>query len=93
LRHACDLCGEKAFKKQSLSDTCAVRQCDENLDFIIEMLRFAQHDTISNFINLGVKGRLNRKSAALKDVSVDHGGFDIFVPEEFLNGADVVAVL
>lgn len=32
-------------------------------------------------------------SAALEDVGVDHGGFDVFVPEEFLDGADVVAVL
>jgi len=24
-------------------------------------------------------------------VGVDHGGFDVFVAEEFLNGADVVA--
>lgn len=26
-------------------------------------------------------------------MSVDHGGFDVFVPEEFLDGADVVASL
>jgi hypothetical protein len=26
-------------------------------------------------------------------VGLDHGGFDIFVTEDFLNGADVVAVL
>lgn len=26
-------------------------------------------------------------------MSIDHGGFDVFVPEEFLDGADVVAVL
>jgi hypothetical protein len=26
-------------------------------------------------------------------VGVNHGGFDIFVTEEFLNGTDVVAVL
>ncbi len=32
-------------------------------------------------------------SAALEDVGVDHGGAHIFVTEEFLDGADVVAVL
>ena len=26
-------------------------------------------------------------------MGVDHGGFDVLVPEEFLDGADVVAVL
>ena len=26
-------------------------------------------------------------------MGVDHGGFDIFVSEEFLDGADIVAVL
>jgi hypothetical protein len=29
----------------------------------------------------------------LEDVGVDHGGFYVFVSEEFLNGADVVAIL
>ena len=33
------------------------------------------------------------EAAALEDMGVDHGGFDIFVAEQFLNGADVVAVL
>jgi hypothetical protein len=32
-------------------------------------------------------------TAAIKDVGVDHGGFHVFVAEEFLDGADVVAVL
>jgi hypothetical protein len=26
-------------------------------------------------------------------VGIDHGGFDIFMPQEFLHGADIVAVL
>lgn len=29
----------------------------------------------------------------MEDVGVDHGGFDVFVAEEFLDGADVVAAL
>ncbi len=29
----------------------------------------------------------------MEDVGVDHGGFDVFVSEEFLDGADVVAIL
>jgi hypothetical protein len=36
---------------------------------------------------------MNTLSASIEDVGVDHGGFDIFVAEEFLDGADVVAVL
>jgi hypothetical protein len=32
-------------------------------------------------------------SIAIKDIDVDHGGFDIFGSEEFLDGANVVAVL
>lgn len=52
----------------------------------------------SFFINaqeawLGIERRFDGESAALKDVGVDHGGFDVFVSEEFLNGADVVSVL
>jgi len=33
------------------------------------------------------------EAAALEDMGVDHGGFDVFVAEEFLDGADVVIVL
>lgn len=42
---------------------------------------------------LGVEGGFDGEAAALKDVGVDHGGFDVFVPEEFLNGSYVVVVL
>jgi len=28
------------------------------------------------------------QAAAIEDMGVDHGGFDVFVAEEFLNGAD-----
>ncbi len=42
---------------------------------------------------LGVEGGFDGEAAALKDVGVDHGGFDVFVAEEFLDGADVVSVL
>ncbi len=33
------------------------------------------------------------KPPFVEDVGVDHGGFDIFMAEQFLNCADVVAVL
>ena len=36
---------------------------------------------------------MDTQGAVLKDVGVDHGGFDIFVAEEYLDGADVVSVL
>ena len=40
-----------------------------------------------------VEGGFDGESAALEDMGVDHGGFDILVSEEFLNGADIVSVL
>lgn len=40
-----------------------------------------------------IKGRLDSESATLENVGVDHGGFYIFVPEQFLDGANVVSVL
>jgi hypothetical protein len=40
-----------------------------------------------------IKGADHSSSAAIENVGIDHGGFDIFVTEEFLDGADVVAVL
>ncbi len=33
------------------------------------------------------------ETGSVEDVSVDHGGADVFVAEEFLHGANVVAVL
>ena len=42
---------------------------------------------------LAVEGGFDGEAAALEDVGVDHGGFYVFVSEEFLYGADVVAVL
>ena len=36
----------------------------------------------------GVKWAFNGQSSALENVGVDHGGFDILVPEQFLNSAD-----
>ncbi len=42
---------------------------------------------------LGVEGGFDREAAALEDVGIDHCGFDVFVAEEFLNGANVVVVL
>ena len=29
----------------------------------------------------------------LQNMSIDHGGLDIFVAEQFLHGADVIAIL
>ena len=40
-----------------------------------------------------VQGAADGQAAALEDVGVDHGGFDILVAEQFLDGADVVATL
>ena len=40
-----------------------------------------------------IQRRFDGKSAALENMSVDHGGFYIFVPEEFLDSANVVSVL
>ncbi len=37
--------------------------------------------------------RESQQTTALKDVGVNHGGFDIFIAEEFLDGANVVAIL
>ena len=34
----------------------------------------------------------DRQAAALQDVGIDHRCFDILVAEEFLDGADIVAV-
>ena len=42
---------------------------------------------------LAVEGGFDGEAAALEDVGVDHGGFYVFVSEELLHGADVVAVL
>ena len=35
-----------------------------------------------------VDGTADGQSAALEDMSIDHGGFDIFMPKQFLHGAD-----
>ena len=40
-----------------------------------------------------VEGAFDRHSTALQDVSVDHGRLDILVPEQFLDGANVVSTL
>ena len=40
-----------------------------------------------------VEGGFDCAGAAVEDVGVDHGGFDVFVPEEFLDSAYVVAAL
>ena len=43
--------------------------------------------------NLCVEGAYHAASATVEDVGVDHGGFDVAVTKEFLDGADVVAAL
>lgn len=42
---------------------------------------------------LGVEGAFDRESAALEDMGIDHGGFDILVTQQFLDGANVVSTL
>jgi hypothetical protein len=37
------------------------------------------------------RGGFDSEATTLEDVGVDPGGFDILVPEVFLNGADVAA--
>jgi hypothetical protein len=39
-----------------------------------------------------IQGATDGQAAALEDVGVDHSRFHVFVSEEFLDGADVVAV-
>ena len=41
----------------------------------------------------GVEGALHAAPAAVEDMRVDHGGRDVGVPQEFLDGPDVVATL
>src|SRR5690349_941894 len=41
--------------------------------------------------SLGVEGTLDGQSPAVQDVGVDHGGLDILVPEQLLDGSDIVA--
>ena len=41
----------------------------------------------------GVEGGFDGEAAALEDVGVDHGSLDVFVAEEFLDGADIIACL
>ena len=40
---------------------------------------------------LTVQRATNGQAAAIEDVSIDHGGGDIFVPKQILDGADIVA--
>jgi len=42
---------------------------------------------------LSVEGRFYCQPATLENVGVDHGGFDVFMPEEFLNGSYIVSAL
>src|SRR5512136_578475 len=40
-----------------------------------------------------IQGTLYGPCAALEHMGVDHGGFDILVTEQFLDGTDVVTIL
>ena len=42
-------------------------------------------------MNLIIEGRADGEAAALEDMGVDHGGTHVFVAEQFLDGANVVA--
>jgi hypothetical protein len=42
---------------------------------------------------LTIEGAADRFGAAIEDVGVDHGGFDVFMTEQFLDSADVIAIL
>jgi hypothetical protein len=42
--------------------------------------------------SLQIQGRAHGQAAALEHVGVDHGRLDVFVAQQFLDGADVVAV-
>jgi len=39
-----------------------------------------------------IKRANDSASTAIENMGVDHGGFDIFMAKEFLDGADVVAI-
>lgn len=53
-----------------------------------------KHLTILSGSKYGsIKRAFNGACATLQYVSVDHGGFDILVAEEFLDGSDVVTIL
>jgi hypothetical protein len=43
--------------------------------------------------SLKIQRAAHRPAAAFQDVGVDHGGADVFMPEEFLDGADIIAGL
>ena len=42
---------------------------------------------------IGVQGTADTSTAPVEDVGVDHGGGDVAVAEELLDGSDVVAAL
>jgi len=41
---------------------------------------------------LGVEGAFDGGGASIENVGVDHGGFNVFVTKQFLDGADIVAI-
>ncbi len=51
------------------------------------------HAAYYEFHALLIEGTLNCETAALQNVSVDHGGFDILVSKKFLDSANIVTAL
>ncbi len=43
-------------------------------------------------MDLSIEGAADGQGASVEHVGVDHSGFDVFVPKQFLHGADVVAI-
>jgi hypothetical protein len=41
---------------------------------------------------LWIEGTTHALSATLKDMRLDHGGADALVAQEFLNGANIIAI-
>ena len=50
----------------------------------------AWSDSGKRWVNSGVKGTLDTPSTLVKDVRVNHGRANVLVPEQFLDGPDVV---
>ena len=42
--------------------------------------------------DLQIERTANTEGALIENVGIDHSGFEVFVPEEFLDGADIIAI-
>jgi len=86
-----------------------VTDCDARRRTAVISLRFSDDPLVASppeawilcaiIVRLACKGggsierAADRQAAALKHVGVDHGGANIFVPQKFLHGTDVVPIL